>query len=183
MPALATTAALAHRLVDFDPDVEADVTKAEALLEQASAWVLAESGMTVTVPDEGAVASEQTVYGSGTAYLYVGPHTDTIVAADVETSSGYEVPDFIDRGDYLVITDDSGNLHPSGYWPRDVAYTVSAIWGVSEATGDLVSAVLDLAAHWYEQSYAERPARTIPDSVRRTIDRIRYERAWRAQFV
>jgi hypothetical protein len=182
MPALATTAELAHRLADFDPDSASDQAKAEALLEQASAYLLAETGQTVTVVEGAGTPAELSVYGSGTAYLYVGPHVGTIAAEDVETASGYEVPDFVDRGDYLVATDETGNLYPSRYWPRDILYTVTAVWGVSTVAGDLKSAVLDLAAHWYEQSYAERPARTVPESVTRFVERTRYERAWGAQF-
>jgi hypothetical protein len=182
-----TTQEMEARLPDFDPASAPAVAVVQALIDEASAYLDAETGETFAVPAVGAVASARVVYGSGTGYLAVDEHTGTIAAEDITIASGAAVPSFVDRGRYLVTTDTAGDLEPSHgtVWPAGQKITVTAVWGVGAIPADLKTACRELVVAWYVRSYAERPESApseIPPSVTRTITRYAVRRGLRRAF-
>jgi hypothetical protein len=175
----ATTDELAARLPYFDPADADQLEAAGALLQQATDYLVAECGDAEIV---GAEPAARDFWGNGTAYLWVGPHTVTIAAEDIEAPSGYTAPTFVDRGEYLVAADAAGTITPGVYWPANVKYVVTATWGAATIDGARKSACLDLAVFWYVASHTDRPEQLatsdVPERVRKSIDRIRYAAAF-----
>lgn len=181
MSPFATAASLAPRLPDFDPEDAGELAEVELLLQQATDFLAAECGYTADAV--AAETSDLVVYGTGTPYLFVGPHSPAVVGDDVAPPTGYTVPTFVDRGDYLVTVDAYGTLVPSYVWPLNVPFTVTAKYGAA-VPGDLKSACIDLVCFWWAQSHAasgtqlDAASREIPPSVRAVIDRRRYSAAF-----
>lgn len=128
------------------PDESRD-TFLQACLDEATSIITTELGYTLTA----AAAGTQTVYGTGTVWLPLPRFTPDSVSL-VEQLNGYAVPDYVESGSALRITDSSGvysiapypQLTPRyGYgatWLPGVPYTVTATFGVS--ADDLVAARL-----------------------------------------
>lgn len=122
------------------------------------------SGATVTngsvvFTENGAdvVATNQTIYGDGTNYLKLPPYVPGTLGAAVTVPDGYTAPDFVVRGDYLVMSDSTGVLSTSPFlslsgWWRGVAVTVSAKWGYSESPPDVQAAVIELVINLWRET-------------------------------
>ena len=95
-------------------------------------------------------ASDRTFYGSGTRYLYVGPHNSVIAAGDVAfTDSGLTVPTFTERNDYLVAQ--------AGFcWDWEEMLTISAKWGFAAIPADIQQACAEMALAIWQTSDAGR---------------------------
>lgn len=122
------------------------------------------SGATVTngsvvFTENGAdvVATNQTIYGDGTNYLRLPPYVPGTLGAAVTVPDGYTAPDFVARGDYLVMSDSTGVLSTSPFlsvsgWWQGVAVTVSAKWGYSETPPDVQTAVIELVINLWRET-------------------------------
>lgn len=176
----ATASDLAARLPDFDPEDAAAVLSVEGLLEQATDYLVGETGADVVVAPPTGDGTARVFYGTGTAYLSVGDHDGAIVADNVEPPAAYGVPTFADVEGILVLTGAAGDVYPYAYWPLGVPFTITARWGSAAVPGDLKAACLDLAVFWYVQSRVDRPEQMasgdVPASVRRVIERRRYQK-------
>lgn len=146
-------------------DVTADDALLTALIPRASRIFdkLAGVGPDYFAPEAG-TATDQIFYGNGTDFLEIGPHKALSITT-VAMPTGYTVPDYVVKDDFLVRTyNDNGTLRTNdnvrsfwdwwngivgGGWPDGVPVTVTAKYGqdtaipedVKEATIELVIAM------------------------------------------
>lgn len=97
--------------------------------------------------------SDRTFYGNGTQYLKVGQYIPGSLNTTLTLPDGYTAPDFVEREEYLVITDSNGVISGSHYptrchggWWSGVPIIVSARWGLSATPADVKQAVIKWAA-------------------------------------
>jgi hypothetical protein len=139
------------RLVQFTTTAgTADVAKdiyLQECLDEATAIINEELGFTLTAAANGT----QVVYGTGTVWLPLPLFTPGSVSL-VTPPAGYSVPDYVESGNALRITNSTGvytippsyalyppSLYSSGaVWMPGVPYTVTADYGAS--SDDLVTA-------------------------------------------
>lgn len=103
----------------------------------------------------GDTATARTFYGDGTNFLRLDAYvTGTLVEA-VTVPDGYDVPTFIEKDGFLVLTTTEGNLthaltpFPSWYrsgsgWWSGLPITVTAKWGYEVTPADVKLAVIEL---------------------------------------
>ena len=135
-----------YTLANGSADTTRD-TFLQACLDQATSIINLELGYTLTA----ATVGTQVVYGTGTVWLPLPQFTAGSVTL-VETLSNYTVPEYVESGSALRITDTAGvytvppypqlawsSLYGYGsIWLPGVPYTVHATYGVS--ADDLVVA-------------------------------------------
>lgn len=133
-------------------------TMLQACLDDAQAIIDGELGITLVAVG---AAGDRVVYGDGTAYLTLPPHTLGTVT-EVEAPDDYTVPDYIQQNGVLVTTDANGIIPPvvypsdywrynpfatsAGLWAAGVPYTVTATFGTSASDMNVLRRItLDLA--------------------------------------
>lgn len=139
----------------------------------------------------GATATERTFYGDGTHYLKLDPYVAGTLDATISLPEAYTVPDFVERGGFLIITDSNGVLPPFRYfynccytgWYSGVAITVTAKWGYEDTPADVQLAVIELTINLLREtdpaslkliSIDNQPLReTLPPRVREIARRYR----------
>lgn len=144
MPTYATYQDLIAALDQFK---NAEAPPYEALLdtlERATSIINLELGLDDNLTP--AASGVQTIYGDGTAYLTLPPHTG--LATLVTAPSGYTVPAYRELDGFLVVTNSAGIVGQpvayglsqswawasAGVWVQGVPYAVTASWGGSVDT-------------------------------------------------
>lgn len=102
----------------------------------------------------GSTATARTFYGDGTNFLRLDSYVNGSLNATISVPEGYEVPAFVERNGFLVLSS-NGNLphrvapYPSfsvngGGWWAGVPITVTAKWGLDATPADVKMAVIEL---------------------------------------
>lgn len=103
----------------------------------------------------GVNATARTFYGDGTNFLRLDSYVNGSLNATISVPEGYEVPAFVERGGFLVLSS-NGNLahriapYPSfshngyGGWWAGVPITVTAKWGFETTPADVKMAVIEM---------------------------------------
>jgi len=97
----------------------------------------------------GDIATERTIYGSGTSYLTLPPHVGEIA---ITVPENYTMPTYAEVDNTLWLTDSTGVRYPAGStptWWRGVAITVVGRWGFPEIPDDVKEAVVELAVSMF----------------------------------
>lgn len=151
-PIYATVAQLRRELnnqvpagAEIDTDLERKLIAAETAINSDLGFSFAT-----------AAPGEQVVYGDGTIYLLPPAFVAGSVTM-VEQESGLTVPDYIEQGNMLIVTDADGVIvserrYLESYglsglaWGQGVPYTVTANFGYSGIPADITEITLQLAA-------------------------------------
>lgn len=103
----------------------------------------------------GDTATSRTFYGDGTNFLRLDAHVAGSLVEAITVPEGYEVPTFIQKDGFLILTTTEGNLthaltpFPSWYrsgsgWWAGQPITVTARWGYEATPADVKLAVIEL---------------------------------------
>lgn len=114
----------------------------------------------VTFTENGAdvTASARTFYGNGTNALRVDPYVPGTLNAVITLPNGYTSPTFLERGEYLLLTNTNGSVAPfassifSFGWWRGVPVTVTALWGYEATPADIKAATIEMTINLYRET-------------------------------
>jgi hypothetical protein len=130
----------------------------EELIKRASRMIDLACGVSpgyFEAADSDAVATSQTIYGSGGQWLRLPPYVPGSITS-VTFPDGYTALEYIERDGYLVRKTADGFvasqwIYPSG-WYDGIPIAVTAKWGYEETPDDVKHAVIEMVINLWRET-------------------------------